>query len=556
MRLICLLLFLLVAISSAEAFLINEVYPDTYLDKDTDEYFSLNGTGSLGAVSITDGEGTIRFPPDARSGGSITIARGAESFKGVRGLHPDYELTKESSSVPEPIIEGKFQLANKKDELILSESGRIVQNISWPGSFKPRKGQIHILSDKGKWDERVLMSGGSRFYSATYRSVPGIAFVSPDCSRTVFEDAVRSANQEILVNIYEFTDPGFASLLSDAAGRGVKITVLIEGGPVGGISSEEKQVIANLTARGIQVSAMSGTGVNHTPYRYNHAKYLIIDQKRLLLTTENFKEHSFPYEGSTGNRGWGVLLDSSELAGYFIKVFTADLKSPGVCQYEGSSGDIIPYFAETYQKVFEPVRFTASMVTPVIAPDTTDQIFPFINSSKNRLLISEAYIKHWSSGKRNPYLKAAIDCARRGVDVRILLDSYSYNIEGDNDNDEMVQEINTIADHEHIPLQARLMDLDTSGLLKLHAKGLISDESVFISSINWNENSPTFNRETGLIIVNKTLATYFASVFEQDWNGSRGEKNVPVQNSDLMRFILGGGVILLLILLYWFRYRR
>ena len=556
MRLIVVCLLFLFFIPLAGSFQINEVYPDTYLDGDADEYIIITGTGSLSDLELTDGEGTIRFPSEARSDGSVTIARGAESYRKVRGVYPDYELIQENPSVPEPIVEGKFQLANKKDELTLSVQGRIVQNISWPGTFRPRKGEIHTLSDDGIWDERVLMSGASRFVPETFRSVHGTVFVSPDCARRVFEDAVRSASREILVNIYEFTDPEFASLLCAAARRGVIVTVLIEGGPVGGISPEEQGVIAELVSGGIRVSAMSGVGEDHTPYRYNHAKYLVIDRERLLLTTENFTTHSFPPDGLTGNRGWGVILDSPELAEYFARIFTADMGSPGVTLIRGYRGNTTPYQADSYTRVFEPVSFTASSVTPVIAPDTSDQILPFMNRTQHRILISEAYIKHWSGGQKNPYLEAAFDLARRGVDVRILLDSYYYNTEAENDNDEMAEEINTRADLEHLPLRARLIDLDGSGLLKLHAKGVISDDSVFISSINWNENSPVFNREAGLIIDDVTAAGYFASVFEQDWNGSSTKRQEPVQNSDSLKQVLAGMVILFLVLLYWSRYRR
>jgi phosphatidylserine/phosphatidylglycerophosphate/cardiolipin synthase-like enzyme len=41
---------------------------------------------------------------------------------------------------------------------------------------------------------------------------------------------------------------------------------------------------------------------------------------------------------------------------------------------------------------------------------------------------------------------------------------------------------------------------------------------VLISSINWNENSVMNNRETGVIIKNKDIASYYADVFFFDWN--------------------------------------
>ena len=42
-----------------------------------------------------------------------------------------------------------------------------------------------------------------------------------------------------------------------------------------------------------------------------------------------------------------------------------------------------------------------------------------------------------------------------------------------------------------------------------------------MSSINWNINSPTRNREVGVIIENAEVADYFTSVFSWDWKNSQ-----------------------------------
>jgi len=47
---------------------------------------------------------------------------------------------------------------------------------------------------------------------------------------------------------------------------------------------------------------------------------------------------------------------------------------------------------------------------------------------------------------------------------------------------------------------------------------IVDNSSVLISSINWNENSVTNNREAGIIIENEEVARYYASVFYYDWN--------------------------------------
>jgi phosphatidylserine/phosphatidylglycerophosphate/cardiolipin synthase-like enzyme len=59
---------------------------------------------------------------------------------------------------------------------------------------------------------------------------------------------------------------------------------------------------------------------------------------------------------------------------------------------------------------------------------------------------------------------------------------------------------------------------------------IIDNESVLISSINWNENSVLNNREAGIIIKNKELAKYYAEVFFYDWNLSQPELKLSPNN--------------------------
>jgi hypothetical protein len=53
--------------------------------------------------------------------------------------------------------------------------------------------------------------------------------------------------------------------------RGVNVTVLIEGGPVGGISAEGRAVAGALNRSGIPVLSMTTTDAAHAKYRFDHA---------------------------------------------------------------------------------------------------------------------------------------------------------------------------------------------------------------------------------------------------------------------------------------------
>jgi hypothetical protein len=78
--------------------------------------------------------------------------------------------------------------------------------------------------------------------------------------------------------------------------------------------------------------------------------------------------------------------------------------------------------------------------------------------------------------------------------------------------------VNGIAAAEGLDLEAKLIDLDIHDLSRMHTKGFVVDGRwTLVSSINWNRNSPTANREAGLLIENAGLAGYFERVFAWDW---------------------------------------
>jgi cardiolipin synthase A/B len=552
-RALMLILILVLGISTGTAVMITEFCPDPYLHDDADEYIVLSGNGSLDGITVSDGKGGFRFPPGTRINGKISISRSGPAYLESHGTLPDFEWLDYSPQVPNVIPGDTMHLANSRDTLLLYENGRLVQNITWPGDVRPREGQVHYLQN-GVWDPRPLMLGQSQFESDEFSDVRVTAFVSPDSSGRVFTSVVDSASDEILLNVYEFSSPQMADSLIAAKKRNVNVVILVEGGPVGGISSEEKAALWSINRSGIPVYAMAPAKGEHALYRYDHAKYLVIDRRVVFITSENFKYSGFPPEGLTGNRGWGVYLEDPELASYFATVFSTDLHDSSVKPYAGTPGnpELLP--TGKHRKEFLPQNFSGATIRPVIAPDTSRQINDLINSATASIEIEQAYITNESPLALNPYLASAVNASRRGVHVRVLLDSYWYNTEDTADNDEMAALINRMGTTEHLPLEARCADLATNELDKIHNKGVIVDDrKVLISSINWNSNSPNFNREAGVIIDHPGVARYFRDVFEDDWAPAI---KTPAVQMDYLKIILVIGVIALLMVLYYRRHIR
>ncbi len=74
-----------------------------------------------------------------------------------------------------------------------------------------------------------------------------------------------------------------------------------------------------------------------------------------------------------------------------------------------------------------------------------------------------------------------------------------------------------------------------------------------VCSIKWNYNSPTFNREAGIIVDHPEAARYFAAMFEDDWVGSlpHGVRNSAT--ADYLKIGLACLAVTLRVIIYWRR---
>ena len=357
------------------------------------------------------------------------------------------------------------------------------------------------------------------------------AILSQDQSSQALSSIIESARHSIYLNAYEFTDLALADALASALERDVDVRVLAEGSPVGGMRKSEFDLLRSLGTLGARIQIMldNATLGIKARYNYDHAKYIVIDNETLLVTSENWGQNGFPSQGKSGNRGWSVRLDNPDLSSFMAGVFLEDWDPRRMDTVDILESDLATRPAENsteedFHSTFFNEPFSGHfIVTPVIGPDVTlekDALIGLIRSAKSIILLEQFYVcKTWGAYP-NLYLDEVVDAARRGVSVRVLLDSTWYNIDENDstDNDDTVAYLNEIARIEGIPIVAKLVNSASHNLLKLHNKGLIVDnERVLVSSINWNLNSVTENREIGLIVENRDLASRFLEAFEFDW---------------------------------------
>ena len=317
--------------------------------------------------------------------------------------------------------------------------------------------------------------------------------------------------------MYQFENPYLMDLVLDALDRGVNVFLLLEGNPIGGINDEELYIAAKIRARGGEVRFAIDPFINH-------AKYVVIDRETTIIMTENWKNTGIPYNNTFGNRGWGIVIRAQAVANYFKAVFVDDFQRGEVDLPEGletkSISRDIPKSA--YIPVFVPLTLNCNFtLLPVLAPDTAmsnETILGAIYEAEESIHVQQFSTSRFWADADNPFIFALLEAARRGCEVKVLLDS-KY-LAGYNNNDEVISWLRQVAAAEHLDLEAELADLNSLGLVKIHNKGLIIDDrKVIITSLNWNANS-IHNREAGVIIENAEIASFFNAAFFHDWNVS------------------------------------
>ncbi len=584
----------------------------------SEEGLSTRGGGfGTGIGTTTSGDEGLRFPQGAKipPGGDIWVAATAAGFISVWGFPPDFEATPSRADVGDMEGAGRFlKLSGSRGTVALVDDGGTVIDfipydttkepiwteddfsaLPWKGgvvelrntSFYGWKGQV-LARDRDEsgallpetdtaadWDSgfsrkqlgvepthRIERMGQSRFVNKPLRTKARVlATSSPDNNYAALSAVLAQAKKSIRVRIYQFTSAKVAEDLLKAKARGVDVVVYVEGAPVGGIPDQERWILDRLDKVNIPVYFLGGAKKNPIKprYRFDHSKYVIVDDKIAIIGTENYGRTGVPFIPTHGNRGWMVHIENPQFVKQLRRVWDADLSLE-----KGKSvlGDIVhirddaedaygmpyrdPLFVPDdtiqrgrYEKPVKPVEVNDLVTLElVLSPDNSlnenSAVLGIISRAKKTLYIEQNSIRRrWGKLKDDPEtdgevpnlaLQAVIAAARRGVQVRVLLDSTWYNVQGDEDrdNDDVALLLNELARNEGLDLVAKVINLESTGLEKIHAKGVIGDDrEVFVGSINWTENSFKGNREVGVVVGHPKIAGYYADLFRRDWARSR-----------------------------------
>ncbi len=459
--------------TSAEADIV-AVHPNPVADEDAGEYVVVRAPPN---ATLSDGEGRVRVP-------------------GTAVLSPDPAAARNLTE-RRPVVDASFALANGGETLRLARDGRTLDSLTYEDA--PEGETLR----NGTW----RAPGATSFDPLSVRNASVRTFVLPDSPGPPLA-VLRDAERRLFVGAYTLTSGRVTRALADAADRGVDVRVLVEGGPVGGVTQRQAGRLDALAAAGVQVRAVSGPG---TRMRFHHAKYAVADD-RAFVTSENWKRSGV---GGGGTRGWGAVVESGSVADRLAATFDADSDDRNSVAWDTYRANE-SFVSQNHSRASYPTRFAPARTTAdvrlLLAPDNAESEILALLSGANRTLRVELA----SLSPTSPLYDGLLAAAERGVDVRVALNGAWYSRE---ENGRVAERLNTRAANRSLPLEAKLVE-PRSRFSAVHVKGVIADgERALVGSLNWNNVSARENREASLVVSGEAAVRPYRRAFRADWRG-------------------------------------
>ncbi len=406
--------------------------------------------------------------------------------------------------------------------------------------------------------------------------------IAPDGLQAFLARHWGDARRSIELLAYSFDHPELAELLAERARAGVRVRVLLDGSPVGGVEPDQRWALATMAAAGVELWWMARAG-GVRRYRSAHAKLSVVDGLWVLIGTENPSAASAPTGGASfGRRGAWLATDAPAALDWAAGIVARDLDpahpdvqpwqardprrgapAPGYAPprglLPGAIGAPPPRWADAVRD--RGVRMVEMITAPENALSDEGGLLGLVAAAGpgDTLRVAQMREARWwgdpSEGAvaLNPRLVAYLDAARRGARVWVLLDRYFDDAEHPNSNAAAARWLNAVAATEGLDLEARVGNPAGAGI---HAKVVLlrldggqersgaerpfgsrgtedirADDAyrtalgsdgkwVHVGSLNGSEAASKANREVALQVGSAALHDRLATVFDADWAAS------------------------------------
>jgi hypothetical protein len=596
---------------------ITAVHPDGVFSGEPDEAVQLTVLGTepidLSGWTLRDritGTGGVRFPagflitPPA----SLWIAHHALSFTLAFGRPPDAAVFPDGLDGVRPISGRWPGFANAGDEVVLRDAagtlvdavlygegytetlgwqGRLLQVYGVPGArtegrllvrrTDPATGlplDTDTASDwasdrEDPWTGRRMRFPGwaPERFGTPFRlsgTFPMTLIIAPDHAFEAVSAWIDAAQHSIRGELFTFEHPRLAERLAAAARRGVSVTLLLDGTPPGGLTGDARYACRLLREAGGQCLIMRNMPAASPPalrrYAYAHAKFLVADDRRVLIGTENLSPRAMPDDpkddGTLGQRGVLVAFESAEMAGFLTDLFRFDT--------DPVFRDVVPLMEDpplTYTpplslggtaypvRFREPIPITATEVALIVGPEG---ILDFENpmwrplrsaGAGDVLRVQQLALPPWWGPSAadpgiapvispNLVLATLIEAAGRGASVQIMLDRFYDDPNAPRGNSATaayLEALRATSPTLSATLQVRLGNPGGGGL---HNKMFLlrrgEEPYVILGSANGTETSHKLNRELMLIFRSEEGFHALAELFRFDWELARPKIYLPL----------------------------
>lgn len=496
------------------------------------EGFALTNYGTttdIKGYSVTDGEGTVSFTS------SITISKYETVYFSKSEIPGWFEAGRTIVYGQDGVTMKGFALSDNGDDVYLMNGEEMLDAFvygdakaklgGWNGDAFQKITKKHVavrtslVDTNSSADWTMTIPGRSDFRNDTAYDAKVAPISFPDDQAPFFR-TLQEAISRIDISVYLISHPRVVSSLLESLDEGVNVRILIEGSPAGGSTTSEIKALKTLTNAGAEVKVMRPTD-GYRAYSYTHAKYAVIDDEKVIITSENWQQTSFD-----SNRGWGAVIVSCGYAQYMRTVFESDFfRSYDVASFS----DVFPTAQGAPYSRYEPdvseIAYYGAKVRPVLSPDNSyDTMRSFILSAGDRVYSQQLDVDYdWLNGNDNPV--SWMRTVSSHTDCRLLVD-----VTFDDRNDSDIRDGYGIIDSLY-GTKIKASAPTFSGLS--HNKGVIVDDKVWIGSVNWTYNSFNDNREAAVIIDSHVVAEYYAALFLKDFGTQTVQKKEPtvdVQN--------------------------
>ncbi|HLF26010.1 MAG TPA: lamin tail domain-containing protein [Anaerolineae bacterium] len=583
---------------------LSAVHFDAYANGD--EGFRLTNAGTqtvaLTDWSATDGEGTLNLTGSLAVSQSIWIAKRAVTFTQQFGFKPAYEYDADTDPLV-PNLTGSVPLLDSDDELgIRDNTGNWIDAVVWGSGQITDTGWLAgwIGSGVQRYSNNSIAAMGQVLYRRLDESTgalaadtdaaldwanhsadpwlgrrpmyPGWDFetfwptarvtatarltvaIAPDNAYRVIADLLGSARQSIKLEVHSFENAALAGVLTRTMqARGVSVTVLLEGGPVGGVADQERWICQQLENAGGDCWFMiNDTAANiRDRYDYLHAKLIVVDDRVVAIGSENLSPRSLTYDdpadGTFGQRGAYLVTDAPGVVARALQIWYADFDPAHqrdiVAWGSGAYGPPPLGFTPVYTsggvgytiRYPTPLGLTAPLTFELLtAPESslrsTDSLLGLIKRAGPGDEIDSEQLDeppHWGSTAGNPIddpnlrLHALIDAASRGAHVRLLLDGYFDDATSPTSNEAArlyLESLRALSPTLMSNLEVRRGNPALGGIHnKMFLVNFGGRKVIHVGSLNGTETSSKVNREIALQVESSAAYDYLRAMFEYDW---------------------------------------